>query len=172
MMSADHGLTLSYEREANIGWKPILAECPHEIFEGMGLSALREGVEAFIKHLDLSSIRLDHDLFREKINRLIGEFYLSPPREAAIALGRIPFSTDQTESRFLLFAPRLSLRDACRFAFTLSRRDRFRLTFWLHGSRVQSSLIVNVLLSLVGFLHRSVAFIYEISRGFRSKGAF
>jgi predicted HAD superfamily hydrolase len=156
MMSADHGITVTYQRDSNGQWKPVLKDTPHDLMGNLGLGALREGILCFVQHLDLSSIRLDHNLLREKIMQILKEFYLSPSREAAIALGRVPFSTDQTETNFLPFAPALSLKSACRFFLTVSGRERLALTFWIHGSRVQSSMITNIFLSIMSLVLRFI----------------
>lgn len=165
MMSADHGITLSYEPVGNGYWKPLLKESTHHRLDG--LNALREGIMSFLEHLDLSSIWLDHDLFRNKAMRLLKEFYLNPSLEIATAFGQLPFSTDQTETKFLPFARPLSLKEACRLSFFLFGRKRVALSFWIHGSRVQSSPFVNILLIMREAARRAIENILYMIRSIR-----
>jgi len=168
VMSADHGVTLSYRRDSSGRWHPVLATETPNLISCMGLTALRDGVFNYLEHLDHKTVRIEHSRFREKIIRLLKVFYLAPSRDVAIALGRLPFSTDQTEKNFLPFAPLLSLKDAFHFALKSSSRERFALTFWIHGSRVQSSWLVNVFLSITSLAYRCSRYVKELVYGGQS----
>jgi predicted HAD superfamily hydrolase len=169
VMSADHGITLSYRRDSSGIWHPVLATDTPDLMGSMGLAALREGVFSFLEHLDYKSVRIEHSRLREKIIRLLKVFYLAPSQDAAIALGRLPFSTDQTEKIFLPFAPSLSPKDAFHFALRSSSRERFALTFWIHGSRVQSSWMVNVFLSVTSLAYRCSRYVRKLIEDMHSK---
>lgn len=164
LMSADHGTTLSYREDREGAWHPVLAASSVDLHGEYGIAALRQGIARFLEHLEMPLVHLDHKVFCKKSIAILKQLYLSPSREIAAALGRIPFSTDQTDCRLLDFAPKLTLLQSLRFITTFSRRERFSLTFWAHGSRMQSAWSANMLLWLWCQAQQTVSFFYEVAR--------
>jgi len=159
IMSADHGITRSYSLDRNGRWIPELSDPGKEMFMTMGGEALREGINAFIDHLDPSLINLDHAQFRERAVHLLRDFHADPPQSLAVSLGRIPYATDQAGRNFLKFAPPMSFCDAVLYILKLAGREKFLMTYWLHGSRKQSAQPTRLFLAAVGTVLSTIGYL-------------
>lgn len=149
LASGDHGTTQGYRQmedgtvqpEIDLMNKPVL---------GWGLEYLRKGIFRYVRespfHME------DSAQTRSALLPLVRWFCVNPPKEIAEALGSFPFSSDQAEVNRHPFAPPLSLPQALFYLINFGRPSRFEVSYWIHGSRVQSGVLTNILLSFASKL--------------------
>jgi hypothetical protein len=147
MSSADHGATLTYV-ESGGRWEPVLAETYANAERHNEIAALRSGIMDFVNVNSLPTVGYDFDEYRERTLAIMKSFYLAPTLGQAEVLGDLQFKTDQTEQECRPFAPRLSMVQAFRLIFSSSSKNRFGITYWIHGSRVRSGFLVRNFLSI------------------------
>lgn len=150
---ADHGSTIRYQN-GKAGYQPVLKEMSPWI-GNWGIEALRNGIIQFARNLpavELSSI----NGLRERLFAIMARFYLCPKKEEAEALGEYRFSSDQGETFLRVFAPPLTLKSCLEYICLFTGGEKFKITFWLHGSRVRSRFPVNVFLKCCSYLLRGV----------------
>ncbi|MDD2467650.1 MAG: hypothetical protein PHI97_27020 [Desulfobulbus sp.] len=163
MSLTDHGATLAYGQYAG-KWCPILAETFANEDRIDEICALRSGIIDFVRVESLPSAGYDFEEYREKTLKLVRDFYLYPTLEQAEALGDLQYTvvqSAQTERECRSFAPRLSIVDALRLIFKSTSKDRFNITYWIHGSRVRSGFIVRNFLASASCLFRFVNFLLD-----------
>lgn len=153
MSAADHGATLTYA-ETGGRWEPVLAKMYANAGRQQEITALRAGIIDFINVDSLPVAGYDFDEYRERTLAIMQSFYLSPTPEQAEALGDLQFTTDQTEQKCRPFAPQLSIVQACQLIFRSSSKNRFSITYWIHGSSVRSGVFVRYFLATTSCLFR------------------
>lgn len=144
--TADHGTTLGYFKDGNkhapiISQRSIINTC------SMDITAFRSGIFEFATIYDRNcKINLhsaDFEYIKE-MNFRLNTLRKAPNLKLADALGRYMFSSDQAETRFVEFAPIITIKE-CLNSLT---KEPFN-THWLHGSLVRSALPCILVYSLV-----------------------
>jgi hypothetical protein len=97
-----------------------------------------------------------------KILEIQRTLFLSPDRDDAAALGSSLFSNDQEETVMRPFAPPVNMKDSLRYIRLFHSTKRFEVTFWLHGSRVRSTFLVNLFLQICARLSQVRSAFYQL----------
>jgi predicted HAD superfamily hydrolase len=178
--SADHGMTLEYKLDGNSQSIPRLKSHNHNFVKDGSLQLLRSGIYDFVERLSLTVLNdFDSDAYRLVTLDIIKSFYSHPSLAQARVLGDYLFSSDQSETVLHKFAPSLTFVDACRYLLYFKSRKRYKITFWIHGSRVRSNFSVRFFLFFmlifsklvpccVFFFYRFVAFISLLLERFQN----
>jgi predicted HAD superfamily hydrolase len=161
LATADHGMTTGY-RAVPGGVVPSLKEERNEAAFTWGLAELRGGISAYCSEALASGAGQEEG--KSQLLEMIRSFYTKPPVEVAAAFGCFPFSSDQTETHYYPFAPSLSVTQAVRYLLNFGNTRRFKTTFWIHGSRVQSGLVVRWLLGTAAHIFWTIDSIRRSSK--------
>lgn len=148
--AGDHGLVLGYRRFPTGKIEAVFSEKKNRQAIDWGLEVLRKGIFAFINQMtpdDLLYLTSHQKIYKKKLLHILSDFYFRPKKTQAKLFGKYLFSSDQAESKFHKFAPPLTLKQTLKYTFSLSR-ERVALTYWVQGSRVQSSKLAALVLRL------------------------
>ncbi len=115
--SADHGLTLRFERrEGRV--QPVLKTPRNDRCLAWGLEHVQSAILQFVElMLANSTDAFDPEPLRLPMDALFNEFWNAPTRAEAEAWGTYPYSDDQTESFHMEWAAPLQAFDAIRSVY-------------------------------------------------------
>ncbi|MCK5580781.1 MAG: glycosyltransferase [Candidatus Omnitrophica bacterium] len=148
-ITADHGLTLSYSRQSQNAWEPVLKEKENKDALQWGLMHLRQGIYDFYDHLPAAILDnvgcLIDNKFKDCMTEMLTAIQARPELDEAVALGDYFLKRDVAETYAMRFAPSFKIFDVCRFVGAL---DKTLITHWFEGSRVRSPLLLRRLMRL------------------------
>jgi predicted HAD superfamily hydrolase len=146
LCSADHGMTLGYQPDADGRLQPRLKEPINRTAVDWGLEPLRRGIHAFVDSLPPKLHSIDTDEYRVRILGLIKTLISRPSHLEAELLGGFGFSGEQTEDSLSCLAPPLSVKTMVESLLDKSGVKRKAITFWPEASILRSSPLVCTLI--------------------------
>jgi FMN phosphatase YigB (HAD superfamily) len=146
-LSADHGSTVSYEKQED-RYKPLLRSEKNESGISWGVLIQQRAIIEFAERLTDS---LKPDMFKAKHFQQVTEdvlktFIYNPSREESEAFGTQSFSQHQSESKFYDLAPAYSFTDGLRILFGWQQVHGFA---WLPASIHRSALLTRIPLKYI-----------------------
>ncbi len=147
LLQCNHGTTISYEKDENGHFKPVLKDPPIHI-EKWGVESYKQGIQNFSQKLSkslASNPKIETSF--EAITPILIEMLEDATPEVASILGDLYYSGDIEELNIRKFAPSFSVLKALQYMFS-SRKKRGHFTQWFDASYSRSKTLPQILLKL------------------------
>ena len=155
--AADHGSVVGYERAADGGVRPVLAEGHSDRMRAWGLPTVHASIRTFTEKLLLDPVALEEAFdVREAVLKVLRLFWRQPSRPEALAWGSFPLETGSgAGANWEAIAQPLTPADFLRIGTRKQKRRGWN--HWLRGS-----------VQLTGWYLRLAVRLFDEYRRFRS----
>ncbi|AKB45103.1 HAD family hydrolase [Methanosarcina vacuolata] len=145
--SADHGLTMKYEKKEDSCIVPVLKEQIDTKVIAWGLPSLRDGIFTYtnLYKQNAAGTKFDFDKYRERFSKCMNLLVHTPTPKEADVIGSYLFASDQSESRVVQFAPKFDVTNYIKMKI----KGKHFETYWLEGTFVRSDKLSSIVFAFV-----------------------